>query len=335
MSNPILVPLDGSELAEEALPIATELAIRWREPLHLILVHQSPSIFLAPEAGPASLLGLDEEVRRNLKAYVDRTAARVAEASGVTVVPILLDGQVVPVIAHYATTQVARLVVMTTHGRGGVSRMFLGSVADRLIRHLRCPVILATPGAARPKPHAVGERRRAVIPLDGSRLAESIIDKVLAVYSPREVELELLSVVPIPALGGAPLVPAAWRPGAVEEGVAAASEYLSSVAARLRELDVVAHTGVLVDEQVARAAVRYADERHADLVAIATRGVAGIERAVIGSVADKVVRSAGIPVLVWNPLPGAVSHVLGDGFIAEAEPVAVQPGSARRHKGVR
>jgi nucleotide-binding universal stress UspA family protein len=149
MSNPILVPLDGSELAEEALPIATELAIRWREPLHLILVHQSPSIFLAPEAGPASLLGLDEEVRRNLKA------------------------------------------------------------------------------------------------------------------------------------------------------------------------------------------VRYADERHADLVAIATRGVAGIERAVIGSVADKVVRSAGIPVLVWNPLPGAVSHVLGDGFIAEAEPVAVQPGSARRHKGVR
>lgn len=320
MSNPILVPLDGSELAEEGLPLATELALRWREPVHLVLVHQSPSIFLAPEAGPASLLGLDEEVRRNLKGYLDGVAARTAATTGATVVPVLLDGEVVSVLAHYATTQVARLVVMTTHGRGGVSRMFLGSVADRLIRHIRCPAILATPGAAKEHPHAAGERRRAVIPLDGSRLAESIIDKVLAVYSPREVVLDLLSVVPMPAIGGAPLATGAtWRPGAVEAGVSAAGDYLASVAARLRELDVEVETGVLVDEQVARAAVRHAQEHHADMIAIATRGVAGIERAFIGSVADKVVRSAGIPVLVWNPLPGAVSHVLGQGFIEVPE----------------
>jgi nucleotide-binding universal stress UspA family protein len=293
MSNPILVPLDGSELAEEALPLATELALRWREPVHLVLVHQSPSPFLAPEAGPAGLLGLDEEVRRNLKAYVERTAVRVAADSGVSVVPVLLDGPVVPVITQYAITQVARLVVMTTHGRGGVSRMFLGSVADRLIRHLRCPAILATPGASLPRPRAAGERRRALIPLDGSRLAESIIDKVLAVYPPREVLLDLLSVT-------------------------GATEYLRTVAARLRELDVTVHTEVLVDEQVAHAVVRYAEERHADLIAVATHGVAGIERAFIGSVADKIVRSANVPVLVWNPLPGAVSHVLGEEFKEEA-----------------
>jgi nucleotide-binding universal stress UspA family protein len=298
MPNPILVPLDGSELAEEALPLATELALRWREPLHLVLVHQSPSPFLAPEAGPAGLLGLDEEIRRNLKAYLERTAARVASSSGVTVVPVLLDGQVVPVISHYATTRVARLVVMTTHGRGGVSRMFLGSVADRLIRHLRCPAILATPGASFPRPRGADERRRALIPLDGSRLAESIIDKVLAVYPPREVLLDLLCVIPVPTI--------------------VATDYLRSVAARLRELDVTVHTEVLVDEQVARAVARYAEERHADLIAVATHGVAGIERAFIGSVADKVVRSASVPVLVWNPLPGAVSHVLGEGFNDEA-----------------
>lgn len=218
MSNPILVPLDGSELAEEALPLATELALRWREPLHLVLVHQSPSPFLAPEAGPAGLLGLDEEVRRNLKAYLERTAARVASSSGATVVPVLLDGPVVPVISHYATTRVARLVVMTTHGRGGVSRMFLGSVADRLIRHLRCPAILATSGAALPHPRGAGERRRALIPLDGSRLAESIIDKVLAVYPPREVLLDLLCVVTVPTVVAASPAWAAWRPGAVAEG---------------------------------------------------------------------------------------------------------------------
>jgi nucleotide-binding universal stress UspA family protein len=318
MPNPILVPLDGSELAEEALPLATELALRWREPLHLVLVHQSPSPFLAPEAGPAGLLGLDEEIRRNLKAYLERTAARVASSSGVTVVPVLLDGQVVPVISHYATTRVARLVVMTTHGRGGVSRMFLGSVADRLIRHLRCPAILATPGASFPRPRGADERRRALIPLDGSRLAESIIDKVLAVYPPREVLLDLLCVIPVPTVVATPLAPVAWRPGAVAEGVTGATDYLRSVAARLRELDVTVHTEVLVDEQVARAVARYAEERHADLIAVATHGVAGIERAFIGSVADKVVRSASVPVLVWNPLPGAVSHVLGEGFNDEA-----------------
>jgi nucleotide-binding universal stress UspA family protein len=318
MSNPILVPLDGSELAEEALPLATELALRWREPLHLVLVHQSPSPFLAPEAGPAGLLGLDEEVRRNLKAYLERTAARVASSSGATVVPVLLDGPVVPVISHYATTQVARLVVMTTHGRGGVSRMFLGSVADRLIRHLRCPAILATPGASLPRPRGAGERRRALIPLDGSRLAESIIDKVLAVYPPREVLLDLLCVVTVPTAVAASPALAAWRPGAVAEGVTGATDYLRIVAARLRELDVTVHTEVLVDEQVARAVARYAEARHADLIAVATHGVAGIERAFIGSVADKVVRLASVPVLVWNPLPGAVSHVLGEEFTEEA-----------------
>jgi nucleotide-binding universal stress UspA family protein len=320
MSNPILVPLDGSELAEEALPLASALAVRWHEPLHLLLVHQSPSIFIAPEAGPASLLALDEEVRRNLKNYLANTAERVAAQSGATVIPILLDGPVVPALTEYATNHVARMVVMTTHGRSGVSRMFLGSVADRLIRQICCPAILATPGAAG-RARRVDERHRAVIPLDGSRLAESIIDKVLAVYSPREVVLELLSVVPIPALGGAPLAPGTWRPDVVEAAVGAADDYLRSVAARLRELDVTVETGVVVDDMVAGAVVRYAAERHADLIAVATRGTAGFERAVIGSVADKVVRSAGIPVLVWNPLPGAVSHVLGDEVVTESEPV--------------
>jgi len=320
MSNPILVPLDGSELAEEALPMATALAMRWHEPLHLLLVHQSPSIFVAPEAGPSSLLALDEEVRRNLQRYLTSIAERVAVQSGVTVVPVLLDGPVVPALADYATSHVARMVVMTTHGRSGVSRMFLGSVADRLIRQICCPAILATPGAAA-RARRIDERHRVVVPLDGSRLAESIIDKVLAVYSPRDVVLELLSVVPIPALGGAPLTPGTWRPEAVEAGVAAADDYLRTVAARLRELDVVVETGVVVDEQVARAAVRYAEDRHADMIAVATRGLAGIERAVIGSVADKVVRSAGVPVLAWNPLPGAISHVLGDTFVTGSEPV--------------
>lgn len=321
MSNPILVPLDGSELAEESLPLAIELAERWREPLHLVAVHESVSIFIAPEAGPSSLMGLDQEVRKNLKGYLERTAERVAAGRGTTVLPVLLDGDVVHALAHHATSQIARLVVMTTHGRGGVSRMFLGSVADKLIRHLRCPVILATPGAALPRALAVGERRRVVIPLDGSRLAESIIDKVLAVYAPREVVLELVSVVQVPSLGAGVMSPATWRPEAVQEGVDAAGNYLRSVETRLRELDVAVETEVLVDEQVARAAVRHAGAKKADLIAIATRGVAGIERAFLGSVADKVVRSAGIPVLAWNPMPGAVSHVLGEGAVTELEPV--------------
>lgn len=326
MSNPILVPLDGSELAEKALPLAIDLAVRGREPLHLVAVHQSMSLFIAPEAGPASLVGLDQDVRKDLKAYLERTAERVAATSGVTVLPVLLDGEVVQMLAHHATTQVARLVVMTTHGRGGVSRMFLGSVADRLIRHLRCPTILVTPDAACPGALVAGERRRVVIPLDGSRLAESIIDKVLAAYPPREVVLELLSIVPIPSPLAGVMSLATWRPEAIQEGADSASDYLRSVATRLHEMDVTVETGVVVDEQVAGAVVRYAVEKKADLIAIATRGLAGIERAILGSVTDKVVRSAGIPVLVWNPLPGAVSHLLGEGSITQQEPLVVGGG---------
>jgi nucleotide-binding universal stress UspA family protein len=317
MLNPVIVPLDGSELSEEALPLARELAIRWREPLHVVLVHESPYAFIATEADPSGLLGLDQDLRRYHTAYLERIVAGVASGDDLKVVPVLLDGPVVGTLSEYAIRLHARLVVMTTHGRGGVSRLFLGSVADRLVRHLRCPVLLARPGATLTRALGPpGARHRVVVPLDGSRFAESILDKVLAVYSPREVQLELVSVVGS-AAGAGMAASAASSLAAVEENQEDAAEYLRAVQRRLRELDVPAEVKVVVGEPVAAAVLRFAEQCHADLVALATRGRVGIERAVLGSVADKVIRSCGIPVLVWNPFRDTSSHVLGKEFMRE------------------
>jgi len=160
-----------------------------------------------------------------------------------------------------------------------------------------------------------------VVPLDGTPLSESVIDRVLALYSPAEVVLDLLSVVTIPLLAPPHGEALALRHDLIEGEVTAARAYLDSVAERLGGLGVSVETKIVLDEQVADAIVTHARARGADLVAIATHGRTGAGRMLFGSVADKVVRTAARPVLVWNPLPDATSSLLkaaDEGLLAAA-----------------
>ena len=310
MTSSILVPLDGSSLAEEALPTAVDLAQHWREPLCLAAVHQIPAIMYAPESGIGGYPGLDLEVRRSLENHLKGIAERLAADSGLEIIPVVLEGDVVDALAHEANIREARVVVMTTHGRGGASRAFLGSVADRLVRHVRCPVLLTTPGVWSKRGRSPGVPRHVVVPLDGTPLSESVIDRVLAVYPPTEVKLDLICVVSVPLLAPPSAAGLARRHELIEQEVTAARAYLRSVAERLRSLGLAVETKALLDEQVAQAIVGHAQAGRADLVAIATRGRTGVGRMFFGSVADKVVRTAARPVLVWNPFADATSQVL-------------------------
>ena len=310
MTRPILVPLDGSPLAEEALPIAVDLAQRWREPLRLVAVHRSVVFLFAPESGIGGYPALDRELRQNLENYMKATAERLAGNSGLEVVPAILEGDVVDALAHEANSCQARVIVMTTHGRGGVSRAFMGSIADGLVHHVRCPVLLTTPGVWTTRTHSPATPRRVVVPLDGTPLSESVIDRALAVYAPGEVVLDLVSIVALPALIPPTTTGLSSRYDLIEHEVTAAGEYLRNLAERLRDLDVSVETKVLLDEQVSQAIVRHARAVHADFIAIASRGHTGAGRLFFGSVADKVVRTAARPVLVWNPLPDAASKLL-------------------------
>ena len=310
MPGLVLVPLDGSYLAEQALPLAIDLAIRWRQPLRLAGVHRVPGFMFTPESGIAWITQFDQETRRHLESYLKSTVDRLSGQPGLEVDCVLLEGDVVDALAQQANAADARVVVMTTHGRGGASRAFLGSVADGLVRHLRCPVLLMTPGKSGLGPPSPEAPWHVVVPLDGTPLSESILDRVLALYRPLEVAFDLVSVVNLPVLATPPALGAAARHGLIEAETAAAEEYLRSVAERLRAQGLSVETKVLFDEQVFHAIVEHAEACHAGLVAIATRGRTGARRMMFGSVADKVLRSAGRPVLIWNPMADASSHLL-------------------------
>jgi len=317
MPTPIVVPLDRSELAEEALPLASSIAARLQRPLQLTLVHTG--IPMLPEAGPNGMPDLDARLRQDEHAYLLEVARRLERERGVPVTTAILEGPVAPTLIAHAQSTEADLVVMSTHGRGGLSRLFLGSVADRLIRELHCALALVHAGNASPAPHA-GEQRRVLIPLDGSALAESIIDRVLAVFGPDHLVLDLVQVVPpshdLFTSGSAALT----VPTHLEQHLLFANRYLHAVATRLRQLGLTVYVQTRVASSVAQAILSCADERQPQFIAVATRGLGGLERMLLGSVADKLVRGARVPLLVWNPPPPASSETLFSAVGALANP---------------
>jgi nucleotide-binding universal stress UspA family protein len=325
MPSPIIVPLDRSGFAEAAVSLAGDVAAKLHRPLQLTLVHTA--VPLLPETALGDARDLDAQARVEEQAYLEQMARRICEEAGVSAVPVVLDGPVAPALIAHARSQEAELVVMATHGRGGLSRLFLGSVADRLMRALHCPLLLVHAGsslsALRP-----GEQRHVLIPLDGSALAESVIDHVLAVFGPEQLALQLGRVVApqrdVFAGGDAPLT----TPSGMEQSLLAATRYLNTVAVRLRQAGLTVQAEARVDHSVARAILTYAKGHKSDLIAVATRGLGGLARVLLGSVADKLVRGARVPLLVWNPPAEAASEVLPSTVRAFAEPSPATAGAS-------
>ena len=138
----ILTPLDGSRLAEESLRAACATARRTGAVLHMVLVHHP----VAPNADSAAMATaideLDRLAREGEEGYLARLAERMGAQYGIRIQTMILDGPVAETIAAYVQRIGAELVVMTTHGRGAVSRFWLGSVADHLLRHLEVPMLM-------------------------------------------------------------------------------------------------------------------------------------------------------------------------------------------------
>jgi nucleotide-binding universal stress UspA family protein len=302
----ILVPLDGSDLAEKALPVAAELARRTGASLRLVHVH------VPIAADPIYVEGLpviDEHMRslrhEHEQAYLDQARQRLA--AGVAVSVALLDGPPAATLAAHAQASGAALVVMTTHGRGGLERAWLGSMADELVHLSPVPLLLL-----RPEPGSVPSPfRRTLVPLDGSARAESILEHVLELARLEPAaELVLLDVVQ-------PIASTVWTPGAAltssvvtadvtQRQEEHARHYLDGVARRLQAAGVGVRTRIELAAGVASAILDVARDEQAGLVALATHGRSGLARLALGSIADKVVRGSRTPVLLfgpsWNPV---------------------------------
>ncbi len=306
MTNSILVPLDGSPTSEEAVPLALAVGSALGASVELVHVHE-----LAPLFGNAPALdtALDVDDARRMREPLAALAERLTRAHDMPVSGTLLIGPVVPTIEQHVIDRGVRLVVMTTHGRGGLARAWLGSVADRLIRARIAPVLLMRPDADQPQ-QWTWPPTRVLVPLDSTALSENVLPPLTALLARNGTELELLTVVePLPPVEPFPDV-AVWvdRSGtqagqdAANDALAkAAADNLERTAQRLRQGGTKVRTQVVVHPSVARGVLEYANESGVDLIALATHARDGVARAFLGSVADKVMRGASVPVLVVPP----------------------------------
>jgi nucleotide-binding universal stress UspA family protein len=309
MIGSILVPLDGSAFGEHALPVALGIARRAGAPLHLAHVHQvvPPTTI----AGVAVQDNLELAMRKEEMAYLEGVVRRLAEVEPVPVRAALLDGEVAGALENYARMTAADLVVLATHGRGALGRFWLGSVADELVRHLPMPVLLVRPREEAVELGAEPILKHILLPLDGTPLAEQIIEPALELGGLTGARYTLLRAV-------GPVLRTLYLPeGRGVEGMASgmlddiqarqselltqARNYLEGVAVRLRSRTPHVGTRVIVEDQPAVGILREAEIMGADLIALATHGRRGLKRLILGSVADKVIRGANLPVLVHSP----------------------------------
>ena len=324
MFKKILVPLDRSSLAEQALGQATAIARKSNAGIDIILVHQP-----IPYAGFSDIPWYGDQWKEELT-YVEGIATELEKGSGVFTTFAVPKGDVVDEICKRALDVDADLVVMTSHGRTGLSRVWLGSVADGVIRHSKVPVLMLRPPASKKDVEAAhGLFKHLVITLDGSTLSEEILSPALALARGADARVTLLRVVqPVPMLIPDAAIPFAYTPPMPDPAVTKtlageAKEELDASVRRIRAQGFKADCEVVVSPRVAQSILEFAESRGADMIALSTHG-RGASRLIVGSTADKVIRASNLPVLLQRPV--GVRNV--ERLAAPAEAEAASPAMA-------
>ncbi len=280
----ILVPLDRSERAERALPVAERLAAASGSRLLLVQVSE-PVATLRDFPGPAlvptvyqELAEIEDQLTRE---YLGRVAKEV-RSKGLPVETRGLWGQPAPTLLDLVDAEHIDLVVMASHGYGGVERFAFGSVADRMIHHGRSPVFMVRPWGDEQRYLGLS---RALVPLDGSTTAEAALQMV-----------SRLAGNPLRAVTLVRVVDPDWPAGETQ----AARSYLQTTRERLAT--GFADRGCAVDDLLlyGRPGEQILDraEDGYDLIILSTHGRSGPERWALGSVADRVLQGTRIPLLL-------------------------------------
>ena len=301
MKRGILVPLDGTRFAEAALPAAIYLSRRDGVPLELVTVWQ-PMLPLYDTSG--ELEAWERQLHAERHRYMAEVARRVEKAIGRSVSVKYFRGRPGEVLPPLADADRVDLVVMASHGRGQLMRAALGSVADEMARKGSAPVLLVRPEEETPEVplEPLSPFRRILVPLDGSELAESALQRSL-LGGEEPIEITLLRVISFPMPEVIPGIDWARAPDGeiVRAEREAARAYLASVAERLSPWGCVVKTMVIEDVSTRSAIVDFAESSRADLIAMATHGRGGAKRLLLGSIAGGVIRHSPVPVLLFRP----------------------------------
>ncbi len=307
MFQRILVPLDGSRLAEVILPDVLELAAQQQAEVVLLrvaLAHARPGVELTE-----AQVHVVEEAERYLADVEHRLADR-----GIRVSNVVRYGRAAEEILDHARASGIDLIAMSTHGRSGIERVLLGSVAERVLREAPVPVFLhraagpaptwtraeaqeartpVRPQGAASSPQPIGH---ILCPVDFSRTSYAAMAQAGMLAQRFSADLTVLHVVYDPLDVTCLHIPHPPEDQLREELIREAERTLEAqVRRRLRSLPR-AKTAVVLGSPF-REIIRYAQEHRVDLIVMGTEGLSGLNHLIMGSTAERVVRMASCPVL--------------------------------------
>ncbi len=297
----ILVPLDGSEFGERALAPALALAEKSRGELHLVSAVSSLPLLRPSDADEGDTQGWFAEEGARVAAYLEQVRDRIRGSHPDQVVWVHSRvGAPADTVLRRIDEVNADLVVMTTHGRGPLGRAWMGSVADGVVRQAHCPVLLL-----RPQEEEVPLRLdRIVVSLDGSDASERALPQATLLARQWGSRLHLTSIIPTPHSVAVPYLDASPEAEEVRQSLERDyREYLERTAAPLREAGLEVELEVVRAEQVGQGLEGVLTRSGAGLLVMSTQGRGGVARLLLGSVANRMVRSAPVPVLVVPPGP--------------------------------
>jgi len=307
MYRKMLVPLDGSQLAEVVFPYAKELA--GRLDLEIILLHvYSPAERESGAMHRAYIDRVTDIIRRQSKEVEGRMGVQ-PEKKAVQVQGEVAEGYPAEEILRYADKNDVDLILIATHGRSGVRRWAMGSVADKVLRASKVPVWLARAGIHEEIVYDKWPKRTVLVPLDGSELAESVLPHAEALAKQRGAELVEVVLVRvceppvIPADYPEASMPLSWEEH-VEQVVAkcrhACEQYLAEVEKGLKDAGLEVRSEVLVGKP-GNEIVDYVNRNPFNLIVMSTHGRSGLGRWAYGSIADKVLHGVSSPIFLVRP----------------------------------
>ena len=296
MVQKVMVPLDGSSLGEEALPAAFRLASRTGSHVHLVRVRREAEarscgdVRAFPATSPPSL---EQE-------YLENVAAGCEQEWGIRAHVRLLHGEIPASIVGYAVDAAMSWIVMTTHGCGGISKALVGRVAQAVAHRSAVPVMLIRPQQAT-RLATRREQNQIVVPLDGSAFSESALTPALALSTALNASVTLLGVV-APAAVWLPHLPSTFAETVAGTPRADADVYLECIAADLRAEGVHIDIDTVTNSAPAAGILDYISRHDVAAIVMAAHGRSGGTRVSVGSVADRLMRDAATPLVLFRPL---------------------------------
>jgi nucleotide-binding universal stress UspA family protein len=300
MYSKILVPLDGSKTAEKVLPYARYLASRFKIPIELLAVVDIAEIAsqIASEK-PRFLDTFFDDAMQRFTSYLSTFATSFDDAD---VKYSVERGKAEETIVERAATDKATLIAMATHGRSGLNRFLLGSVAEKVLRGTVNPLLLIR-ADKEAKSEGEAALKSIIVPLDGSELGEGVLPLVADMAQKLSLEVELLRAYHIPygVYSGDDVFYAMNLEELLASARMEAAEYLAKKAADLKKLGVAKVTCVTKEGLAADEIISLGRKTPDSLIAMSSHGRSGVRRWVLGSVAEMVVRHSSNPVLIVRP----------------------------------